>query len=194
MTGAVKGGICLCLAKSHNHNAIIITWDDLDSNPNSAMLCSSGGNQLMSIQGFQMSFFLGHSFSQSRRNGVKHCWKVTSCLPQSYLEPQKRSIPTATGLIFERQNQKGSLEEGDSLCFYETGVIDLLLQAQQHFIEGFALVPQRAPDKAVRNTSLCEELSPELNWMEKSKHKFKERISVAWICDSEMHSSYHAYK
>lgn len=134
MTGAVKGGICLCLAKSHNHNAIIITWGDVDSNPNSAMLCGSGRNQLMSIQGFQMSFFLGHSFSQSRRNGIKHSWKVASCLPQSYLEPQKWSIPTATGLLFERQNQKGSLEEGDSLCFSETGVIDLLLQAQQHFI------------------------------------------------------------
>lgn len=145
MTGAVKGGICLCLAKSHNHNAIIITWGDVDSNPNSAMLCGSGRNQLMSIQGFQMSFFLGHSFSQSRRNGIKHSWKVASCLPQSYLEPQKWSIPTATGLLFERQNQKGSLEEGDSLCFSETGVIDLLLQAQQHFIEGFALVQQRAP-------------------------------------------------
>lgn len=115
----------------------------------------------------------------------------------SHVELQKPSIPTATGVIFDRQNQKDSLEEGDSLCvffvyLFETGVFDLLLQAQQHFIEGFALVPQRAPGKTVQSTSLCEE--PELNWMKKTKHKFIERFSIAWICDSEIHSSYHAYK
>lgn len=39
-----------------------------------------------------------------------------------------------------------------------------------------------------------EELSPELNWMEKTEHKFEERISTAWISDSQIYSSYHAYK
>lgn len=34
------------------------------------MLCSSGGNQLMSIQAFQISVFLGNSFSQSSRSGI----------------------------------------------------------------------------------------------------------------------------
>lgn len=70
----------------------------------------------------------------------------------------------------------------------------LFLQAQQHFVGGFGLVLQRAPDKAAWNTALGEELSPELNWAEKTERKFKERISIAWICDCEMYSSYHAYE
>lgn len=53
------------------------------------------------------------------------------------------------------------------------------LQAQQHFVERCALVLQRAPNITQKEKK------------KKNEHKFMNRSPIAWICDSEIHSSYH---
>lgn len=72
------------------------------------------------------------------------------------------------------------MEEGDSLFFHEPAVMGFFLQAQQHFVERCALVLQRAPNITQKEKK------------KKNEQKFMNRSPIAWICDSEIHSSYHA--
>lgn len=75
----------------------LTAWDHLDSHSSSAMLCTSGGNQLMSIQDFQMYFFFQEALSLKTVEMVLGIAKRSpaACLKAS-LKPQNVKNPNSS--------------------------------------------------------------------------------------------------